>query len=309
MKAGKLKQIEAEAAKETLAGPDADTVIPSRPFSMFRGTVLLGPAEYECHVLNDDRRVFTQREIVRALSGGRESGNLQRYLSRNPLTASNFKLEQIEFDVPGAPSIAVGYEATQLIELCDRYLEAMDQGLLKPSQLKLAVQANIIMRACAKVGIIALIDEATGYQEVRKKNGLRLKLQAFIADDLQEWARMFPPDFWVQLARLEGIRYSPQQRPIRWGKYVMAFVYDAVDPDVGKHLREHNPNPRYLKNHHQYLRDFGRQKVNDQIQQVIAIMKLCTNMEDFKAKFATVFKKGTSQLRFDDLDWGTAVKN
>jgi hypothetical protein len=56
---------------------------------------------------------------------------------------------------------------------------------------------------------------------------------------------MFPPEFWIELARLEGIKYSPQHRPIRWGKYVMMFVYDAVDPDVGRELRNVNPQPPF----------------------------------------------------------------
>ena len=70
-----------------------------------------------------------------------------------------------------------------------------------------------MIRATAKVGIVALIDEATGYQAVRARNALQLKLQAFIAEDMQEWARMFPQEFWLELARLEGVRYSPRSRP------------------------------------------------------------------------------------------------
>jgi hypothetical protein len=67
--------------------------------------------------------------------------------------------------------------------------------------MKLAAQAEIILRACAKVGIIALIDEATGFEKMRKRRDLQLKLQAFIAEDMQEWARMFPEGFWLELAR------------------------------------------------------------------------------------------------------------
>jgi len=156
--------------------------------------------------------------------------------------------------VPGAPTTAIGYEATLLVEICDKYLEARDQKLLRGRQYKLADQAEIIIRACAKVGIIALIDEATGYQKVRAKNALQLKLQAFIADELQEWARMFPEEFWYELARLEGVRYSARSRPLRWGRYVMMFVYDAIDPDVGKELRKKNPSPRFMRNHHQWLK-------------------------------------------------------
>ena len=88
--------------------------------SMFRGTLSIGAIDLECHVLNDGRRVFTQREIVRVLSGGRESGNLQRYLDRNPLL--NRDLDSgpiIEFRVPGSSVTANGYEATMLVEICD----------------------------------------------------------------------------------------------------------------------------------------------------------------------------------------------
>lgn len=152
--------------------------------------------------------------------------------------------------------------------------------------------AEIIVRACAKVGIIALIDEATGYQEVRERRALQLKLQALIAEDMQEWARMFPEEFWLELARLEGIRYSGRNRPMRWGKYVMAFVYDSIDSDVGKELRRLNPNPRHRKNHHQWLKEFGREKVNVRIHEAIAIMKLCDKMDEFKRKFARVFQPG-----------------
>jgi hypothetical protein len=209
----------------------------------------------------------------------------------------------VRFRVPNNPQFAIGYEATLLIEICELYLAARDQGLLKTNQRKLAKTAEIVVRACAKVGIIALVDEATGYQEVRQKRALQLKLQAFIAEDMQEWARMFPEDFWYELARLESTHYSPKHRPLRWGKYVMAFVYDAIDADVGRELRTINPNPRHRQNHHQWLRDFGKEKVNNQIQQVIAVMKLCDDMADFKRKFAKVFRKSPLQLSFDGVDW------
>jgi hypothetical protein len=274
----------------------------SLPFSMFRGNLKMGDMELECHVLNDERRVFTQREVVRALSHGRESGNLARYLDRNPLYTNQFSAgPAFDFKVPGSPTIGNGYEATLLIEICELYLEARRLKMLKPSQQKLAVQSEIIMRSCAKVGIIALIDEATGFQEVRKKRALQIKLQAFIAEEMQEWAQMFPAEFWFELARLEGIHYSPRSRPLRWGKYVMAFVYDAIDPDMGNALRVINPDPHFGQNDHQLLTDWGRQQVHDQIQKVVTIMKLCENMKDFREKFDRVFRKSALQMSFTQI--------
>lgn len=283
---------------------DVDETITDTPYSMFRGTLDIGGIELECHVLSDGRRVFTQREMVRVISGGRDSSNLGRYLDRNPLYGSE-RIEGriIQFLVPGLAQLAHGYEATLLIEICDSYLEAREQGLLKRSQYGLAKQAAAVVRASAKVGIIALVDEATGYQAVRSKQALQLKLQAFIADEMADWARMFPEEFWYELARLEGIRYSARNRPLRWGKYVMAFVYDAVDQDVGNELRRKNPDPHFRQNHHQWLKQHGREAVNDQIQRVIAVMKLCDDMADFRKKFAKVFQKSPLQLSFDGVDW------
>ena len=274
---------------------------------MFRGTLKIGNLDVECHVLNDGRRVFTQGEVVRVLTRGTDSSNLKRYLRANPLIDNVDDVGLIiPFKVPGNPQIANGSEAIRLVEICEKYLEAFDQSKLKRSQMNLAVQAGIIIRACAKVGIIALVDEATGFQQFRSKRALQLKLQAFIADELQEWARMFPPDFWFELARLEGIHYSPRNRPLRWGKYIMAFVYDAIDKDVGKKLREKNPKPQHGKNHHQWLREFGKEKLIGQIQSVITIMKLCNDMNEFKEKFARVFKKATPQATFEDINWNVS---
>lgn len=131
--------------------------------------------------------------------------------------------------------------------MCDAVLSARDEGVLQKQQLHIARASEILMRSFAKVGIIALIDEVTGYQKVREKFALQIKLQAFIAEELQEWARMFPEEFWHELARLESIHYSPRSRPLRWGKYIMMFVYDSIDADVGKELRKKIPTRIFLE--------------------------------------------------------------
>lgn len=303
-KAGKLKSPDStsvEGEYEEREAAEAAPVSQENPHSLLTGILHLGDAELECYVLSDLRRVFSQAQVIRALTGGADTSNLGRYLRGNPLYDGHSFAGPILFKIPGNPTMAKGLQAEQFIELCDLYIEADEQNLLRPNQKPLAKRARAFVRASAKVGIIALIDEATGYQRLRQKRALELKLQAFIAEEMQEWARMFPEEFWLELARLEGVSYSPRSRPLRWGKYVMMFVYDAIDADVGKELRKKNPNPRFLSNHHQWLQKFGRDKVHDQIVRDIAIMKLCDNMEEFKSKFARVFKKTPSQLAFDEL--------
>jgi hypothetical protein len=280
-----------------------DTPTSDKPYSMFRGELSIGDVTLQCHVLNDGRRVLTQREVVRALTGGRVSGS---YLQNIPgFDVESLPGRVILFTDPNGPQVNHGFKATLLIEICEAYLQARDRkdGSLKSNQENIARAADLIVRACARVGIEALIDEATGYQEVRAKNALQVKLQLFIAEQMGEWVKRFPDEFWMQLARLEGVKYSSRQRPWRWGKYVMKFVYDAIDPDVSKQLAQINPGPAKGHNHHQHLTSFGQKELNDHLQQVIAVMRLCNDMDDFKRKFPRAFPQGPLQLEITGFGW------
>ena len=276
---------------------------PEMPFSMYQGTLSMGKLRMRCHVLNDGRRVFTQAEVTRVLTGSPRTTSLQSYLA-NLKGFNPKKLEaRIAFRIPRLPRPALGYEAPLMIDVCDAYVDAWNNERLHPSQESLAKQAEIIIRACAKVGIIALIDEATGYQKVRKERALQIKLQAFIADEMQEWARLFPTEFWHELARLENVHYSPSHRPLRWGQYVMAFVYDAIDKDVANELRQKNPNPQHGQNHHQWLKEHGKDAVRMQINKTIGIMQSCDDMAEFKHRFAKVLSRPAIDLTaLDDLN-------
>ena len=188
-KAGKVIVEPGEPVDEIEEVAVADIDPTELPFSMYPGTLTLGDATIEVHVLNDGRRVIAQREVVKALRGTKTAPtSLTRYLERLP--GSDLPMiarRTIRFRIPNIPTAAIGYDAELLIEICDLYLRARDEELLKGSQLALAARAEIIVRACAKVGITALIDEATGYQKVRADRALQIKLQAFIAEEMQEW--------------------------------------------------------------------------------------------------------------------------
>lgn len=270
------------------------------PFSAFPGTLTMGTLELECHVLNDGRRVITASEIIRVLRGTKSKpSSPQRYFDSIPDYRENmFADRTMQFRVPGRPQPATGFEATVLIDMCDMYIAADENGTLKSNQEGLVKQSWVVMRACSKVGIEALIDEATGYQEVRQKRALQVKLQAFIADEMQDWVKTFPDEFWEELARLEGIRYRARHRPLRWGGYVMKFIYNAIDPDVAKELKRRNPKPHFKENLHQLLRDHGKDKLHQQLGGVIAIMRECKDMNEFRSRFDRVFAK-RDQMAFD----------
>ena len=98
----------------------------------------------------------------------------------------------IRFRAPTGGSVATGYEAEILTDICDAVLAAREAGALRADQLHIARQCEILVRGFARVGIIALVDEATGFQRDRTKDALARILEAFVAKELQPWVKNFP---------------------------------------------------------------------------------------------------------------------
>lgn len=269
------------------------------------GILKLGNFELPCFVLNNKKRVLVQREVINLLTGNRKGG-LDRYTSA--VGVKEFMPSKY-VDRPHRDSVilfrignttAFGYEASDIIDICDAYLKARESGTLKPSQAALAAQAEIFIRASAKIGIDALIDEATGYQAVRDANELQVRLKAYISEALNEWTRTFPTEFFALLYRLEGQRppVPPKPYPVRFGRYVMRYVYDTMDPDVADWLRENNPNPGGQKHHFQWLTsEFGYQKLLRHMMAVMGIMKASPTMEVFKENLNRAFPEARHKRR------------
>lgn len=92
-----------------------------------------------------------------------------------------------------------GYEATVLVDICDGILEAKNTLRLTPKQEITAKQCEALVRVFAKTGIIALVHEATGYQEVREKT-LQEILKGYIAEEVLEWQKTFHSPFYEQMS-------------------------------------------------------------------------------------------------------------
>ena len=74
----------------------------------------------------------------------------------------------------------------------------------------MAVAADMLMRSFAKVGIIALVDEATGYQDKREKDALQELLSIYLTEEKLKWAKTFPDEFYKHLFRLRGSNITPR---------------------------------------------------------------------------------------------------
>ena len=203
------------------------------------------------------------------------------------------------FSIPGTQLTGTGLAAETFLEICNAYVMAMEAGArLSERQREIAIRCSIILGACAKVGLIALIDEATGYQYERAEDALQLKLRAFIADSLREWEKTFPDELWYQFGRLTNWEGSLHSRPKWWGKLVMELIYYALDPDVAEYLKENKPPPRKGQNYHQWLSsNFGLEKLVTHIHEIIGIARTCQDMRELRDRVAETYGAGPTQYR------------
>jgi len=187
-------------------------------------------------------------------------------------------------------SIAHGINAEIIPKICDVWLDAQEAGVLGKRQEQVARKAKLIMRALAHIGIIALVDEATGFQRDRAANALATILEKYIAKELQPWVKTFPDDFYEQLYRLRGLEYPSDKinHPQYFGHLTNQIIYKRLAPAVLKELKESTPKDnkgRYKNRFFQNLTpELGHPKLREHMSSVVTIMKLSDNYEDFKEK-------------------------
>jgi hypothetical protein len=117
--------------------------------------------------------------------GGRETaGNLVEYLSVQGLKGFIDKdlvlVETKDFFVPGTQFRGKGITAEQFEAILSAYVRALASGKLSTDRQKeIATACAMLSTSFLKVGITALIDEATGYQYERAADALQVKLQGW----------------------------------------------------------------------------------------------------------------------------------
>ena len=106
--------------------------------------------------------------------------------------------------------MSTGYDAYILPKLCKVYLDARDKKQLVKQQIPLARASEILLLGLSHTGIIALVDEATGYQYERERYELQKILKAYIAEELRAWVKTFPDIYYSEIFRLNGWDYTIQ---------------------------------------------------------------------------------------------------
>jgi hypothetical protein len=255
--------------------------------------------DLDAYVLADGTRVLSQAGFLRALGRNKraatrslsvppmlQGAGLEPYLTDEILETSR----PIAFRTPNGAR-ANGYRAELLPKVCEIYLKARDADTLAPNQRPVAKQADILMRGLATVGIIALVDEATGYQSMRTRDALARILEAFVAKELQPWIQTFPDDFYREMFRLRGLDYptGTVRRPQYFGLLTTDIVYKRLAPGVAAELKKVTPRSETtgrLKNKlfQRLTSNVGYPKLREHLGSVVTIMKLSGNWVDFAIK-------------------------
>ncbi len=273
-----------------------------------RGTIKLLDTETACFVLDDGRRVLSNNGMVETLAmkaggaGQTTLGNdrllrfakgktVGQYLPPEVLEAIQ---NPIRFRVGDEETRIHGYDASVLVAICQAVLKARDEGKLQRQQAHIAERCYLLILGFANLGIVALIDEATGYQSERARDALAEILEAFIAKELAAWVKTFPDDFYLQLARLRDVKLDAltTQRPAYFGHYTNNIVYERLAPGVLKELQAVNPrqpNGARRAKHHQWMtRDIGHAKLREHITKVVVLMQVAKDWQTFMTNLDVV---------------------
>jgi P63C domain len=191
---------------------------------------------------------------------------------------------------PTTGGIAYGYEATVLADLCDVVLASRKAGKLHYQQEHIAEQCEILVRGFARVGIIALVDEATGYQDDRAKDSLAKILEAFITKELRKWMSTFPVEYYKELFRLRGWKFpdlpaDQRKRPILVGNLTNNVVYDRLAPGVRQELKRLTPRDEKGRLKHKLFQrlteDVGHPRLREHLAAVVALMRASNDWDTF----------------------------
>ncbi|MGO9574434.1 MAG: P63C domain-containing protein [Terriglobales bacterium] len=198
-------------------------------------------------------------------------------------------------------NVALGFKAEILPLTCQVFIDAFNAGVLSNKQIHIAEKCRSLVKGFAIVGITALIDEATGYQEIRDRKALEQILDRYLRKAFAAWAKRFPDEFYQQIFRLRGWQWRGMKvnRPGAVAGYTKDLVYARLAPGVLAKLEELNPiedGHRRVK-HHQYLTDdIGHPALQSHLNGVTAIMRGSTTWEHATRMIQRAFPKINTNL-------------
>jgi hypothetical protein len=327
-KGGKARAEKLTADEKTQIAQTAAAARWAVPKATHSGALKIGDMSFPCSVLEDGTRIITQTDFMSQMgmyysgwvaknkpdkTDNQSVAGLPHFLefkTLQPFIAKHLgELQSIvvKYRTEGG-TLAHGIKAEIIPKICEIWLDAEEVGGLGKRQKEIAKKAKILIRALAHVGIVALVDEATGYQEIRNKEALQALLDAFLMKELAAWAKRFPDEFYKEIFRLRGWEWKKVsvKRPILVGKLTNDIVYQRLIPGILEELQQRNPRDergRRKSTHHQWLtEDVGHPALAQHLHAVIGLMRASNNWQQFHDLLDKAFPKRGDSLQLEFID-------
>jgi hypothetical protein len=277
------------------------------PVAEYAGELKFGELTFPCAVLSDGTRVLTETDFMAGLGmyrsgalsvrrGHGESGGAQiplylAFKNLEPFVAkhlSDVHIKPRRYRTLSGGTAKGGIPATLIPKICSVWLDARKAGVLGQRQEQIADKAELLLRGLAEVGIIALVDEATGYQRDRANDALAKILEAFIAKELKPWVHTFPNEFYENLFRLRGMSYPADsvKKPQYFGHLTNNIIYARLAPKVLEELKKATPRDEKGRHKHQLHRrlttEIGHPRLREHIASVVSLMKVSDRYKQFE---------------------------
>lgn len=249
----------------------------------------------DCYVLDDGRRVLSQRSILRLVVGGDVGGNIALYLSAVAEKGLDMNTGAIEF-LSGGGTRCVGREAKDVAALANLFVVAALEGRLPADRMHLAVNANRLVAALATLALEAIVDEVTGYQAERATDWLQDRLNLLVQGDPAKYKRLWTTRLVKTLCQVYRIPHDPSVGFPVWLTGIAGKLYDLIlTSDVVDAVRDMDPHTKGVK-YFQHLTERGRAVLLSELSVVETLALQSANKDEFWSKVNNRYKGTPYQL-------------
>lgn len=265
------------------------------PKATHQGILNIMSKELPCVVLDNGVRLVSQDSVFKAFDRPRRGKRISRQTNIENMELPAFlesknlypliteedsaRITPVKY-LNSSGKECEGYRAEIIPIVCDIYLSARNKGILTPSQLRIAEISELLVRSLSQVGIIALIDEATGYQYSRPRDALQEYLNKMLQTELASWTKRFPDDFYKNIYTIRNWAWhgGNKNHYSCVGMYTNDLVYSRIAPGLREELSQRSPkNEKGVRTErfHQWLNlDVGHPLLSQHMHTIMAMQRI-----------------------------------
>lgn len=241
----------------------------------------------DCYIVDDGgriRRMIGVGGILQGISAPADKGNLVRYLGRLPT-----RFQYLAYTPETVVSLEKGgqakcYDAEHFSDVIAAYAESFINGELHPMQNDMGRSAAKMALAYQKLGLIAHIDEATGYQAERPTDDLDIAVARFISQEPYDWERLWDPETVTAICELYGWKQDGQKIPHQM-RSIMEMIYRlAMGNTIVNELQIISPDPSFPTLQHRHIHPEHKPRLKGIIRNCALLAKHSATPDEWKRR-------------------------